>query len=182
MGWGTDASGNASTAMGYFTTSDSFRETVIGSNNTLALSPNASSWVSTDRLFTIGNGEDSENRSNAMTVLKNGNVGIGTDTPSTDFQVSGINGALFSAGTDSEGLIPATGPGARMMWYARKRAFRAGYVSGTQWDDMNVGTYSVAMGSYPTASGNFSTAMGIATTASGYSSTAMGNWSRASGT
>ena len=35
-----------------------------------------------DRIFQIGNGTDEFARSNALTVLRNGNIGIGTLTPS----------------------------------------------------------------------------------------------------
>ena len=39
-----------------------------------------STWVETDRLFTIGNGDSDVARSNAVTVLKNGNTTITGDT------------------------------------------------------------------------------------------------------
>ncbi|MBS0591234.1 MAG: tail fiber domain-containing protein [Proteobacteria bacterium] len=81
--------------------------------------------------------------------------------------------AAIAGGTTPSGAIPASGAGARMMWYPAKGAFRVGYVGGTQWDDGNIGLYSVAMGDNTTASGNYSTAMG-ASIASGDYSTAMG--------
>lgn len=80
-------------------------------------------------------------------------------------------GLLFNGNT---GAIPMEGPGTRLMWYPAKYAFRAGYVGGAQWDDVNIGEYSTAMGYYTTASKIYSTAMGRATTASGSASTAMG--------
>ncbi len=70
--------------------------------------------------------------------------------------------------------IPATGPGQRLMWYAVRAAFRAGYVEGTQWDDANIGPVSMATGRSTTASGFASTAMGQDTIASGDYSVAMG--------
>jgi hypothetical protein len=54
-------------------------------------------------------------------------------------------------------------------------------VDGAQWDDANVGDYSVATGFSTTASGSYSTAMGGASSASGFTSTALGSAS-ASGT
>jgi trimeric autotransporter adhesin len=60
-------------------------------------------------------------------------------------------------------------------------AFRAGYVDGSHWNDLNIGQNSVAMGYNTTASQNSSTAMGYSTTASGHSSTAMGGYTTASG-
>ncbi len=86
-----------------------------------------------------------------------------------------VLGSLFT------GSIPAEGRGTRLMWYPGKAAFRAGQVNGTQWDDVNVGFISTAMGVGTTASGDASTAMGNGTTASGFSSTAMGSGTTASG-
>lgn len=79
MGRNTTASGVYSTAMGFSTNSDAFRSIAIGSFNIGGGMP--SSWTSTDPLFEIGNGSSNDNRNNAVTVLKNGNVGIGTHTP-----------------------------------------------------------------------------------------------------
>ena len=42
--------------------------------------PFSQSWDVRDRLFTIANGQNAGNRSNAMTILKSGNIGIG-NTP-----------------------------------------------------------------------------------------------------
>jgi len=48
----------------------------------------------TDRLFSIGNGTGTgpDERSNALTLLKNGNLGLGTDSPTYTLQVSGTIG------------------------------------------------------------------------------------------
>ena len=76
---------------------------------------------------------------------------------------------------------PATGAGSRMMWYPEKSAFRAGAVTGTQWDRANVGAYSMALGSQTEASGLGSTALGSNTDASGLRATALGVQATASG-
>jgi hypothetical protein len=47
------------------------------------------SLVSTNRIFVVGNGTGSSDRSNALTILKNGCVGIGVDAPTYTFAVSG---------------------------------------------------------------------------------------------
>ena len=84
-------------------------------------------------------------------------------------------------GTLTEGTIPASGAGTRLMWYPGKAAFRAGRVFGLHWDDANVGFSSTALGFSTTASGNGSTALGDKTIASGDASTALGAETTASG-
>lgn len=74
MGASTTASGIVSTAMGLRTTAPSFAETAIGRHNTDYTPNSATSWDSADRLFVIGNGTNTDNKNNALTVLKNGNA------------------------------------------------------------------------------------------------------------
>jgi uncharacterized protein (TIGR02145 family) len=87
MGIITNASGDFSTAMGFGTAARSYNETAIGSFNTDYIPASNSNWDAGDRLFVIGNGEESNARSDAMVVLKNGNVGIGTSTPNSSAQL-----------------------------------------------------------------------------------------------
>ena len=85
MGYGTIASGDMSTAMGYRTTAPSYASLVIGRYNSITGTENNSSWVNSDPLFVIGNGTDGNNRSNALTVYKNGNATLsGTLTENSD--------------------------------------------------------------------------------------------------
>ena len=84
------------------------------------------------------------------------------------------DGAFLSLGTPNPGPITAEGAGTRMMWHPAKAAFRAGRVSGLEWNDFNVGVNSVAFGLGTFAAGASSTALGNATTAGGVNSTAMG--------
>ncbi|HMY76676.1 MAG TPA: tail fiber domain-containing protein, partial [Blastocatellia bacterium] len=81
-------------------------------------------------------------------------------------QFTPTNG-LVASGTVGSGSIPATGAGARMMWYPNKAAFRAGQVTGTQWDDSSVGTGSAALGKNNTAGGDNAFAAGESATAGG---------------
>ena len=100
--------------------------------------------------------------------------------------VTGEDG-LVVTGTLGSGLVVGdgggipSGAGARMFFNPSRAAFRAGYVTGAQWDNANIGAYSTAMGKNTYASGDYSTAMGSGTIASGFQSTAMGNQSMASG-
>jgi hypothetical protein len=187
MGEYSTASGDASTAMGSYTTASSSYETALGRFNTEYTPVTTTSWYENDRLFVIGNGTGHASRSNAITVLKSGNMGIGTENPAallhTNGNGTGGGNVLFVGDfkdTDP-GDLPVTGAGTRMMWYPDKSAFRAGRVTGTEWDKDNIGRYSIAMGMDTKASGSLSTAMGDNTTASGYVSTAMGRSTIASG-
>lgn len=88
MGGNSIASGIASTAMGVNTLSKPYASLVIGQlNDTTAISP--SSWNLLDPVFIIGNGIVDGPRSNAMTVLKNGNTGLGTISPQRLLHISG---------------------------------------------------------------------------------------------
>jgi len=112
-------------------------------------------------------------------VLSGGKVGIGTTTPAGELHTVGQNGVLFTGNylTGSPRALPATGAGTRLMWLPEISAFRAGTINsaaGTEWDRVNIGAYSVAMGENPKASGNIAVAMGWNTVASGFVSTAMG--------
>lgn len=110
-------------------------------------------------------------------------VGIGTTAPLARLHVADSS-VLFSAAgivSGTPGPPPMQGGGRRMMWYADKAAFRAGYINGNQWDKDNIGDWSVATGRLTIASGEASTAIGASTTASGLTSTAMGRLTTASG-
>jgi hypothetical protein len=59
------------------------------------------------------------------------------------------------------------------MWYPGKAALRAGMVTGEEWNDTNIGNFSVAFGLDATANGNSSFAAGAWSRASGPSSAAL---------
>ena len=88
---------------------------------------------------------------------------------------------LLATGTMGSGAASSLGAGARMMWYPKNGAFRAGTVTGTKWDDANIGIFSIAMGRDNSASALGSTAFGYGTTASEQYSTSMGSSTIASG-
>tara|TARA_R110000868_G_scaffold218576_1_gene468864 strand:- start:497 stop:4429 length:3933 start_codon:yes stop_codon:yes gene_type:complete len=77
---------------------------------------------------------------------------------------------------DAQALPAAlTGAGARQLWYPSKQAFRAGEVTGAQWDDASIGNYSFAVGSDTQATAQYSFAAGHGSTASGTRSSAFGS-------
>lgn len=79
-------------------------------------------------------------------------------------------GTLSAVGTYGTGILSLSGAGTRMFWYPGKAAFRAGTVSGTQWDDANVSQYSFAFGQDTIASTPYTFAFGQQTIATGWNS------------
>jgi len=98
-------------------------------------------------------------------------------------RINGDDGFLVTGTLGSGNFIDSevTGVGTRMFFNPNKAAFRAGYVSTNQWDNTNIGSYSVAFGSGTTASGEVSSAFGAFTIASGQFSMASGAGTTASG-
>ncbi|HYR06467.1 MAG TPA: tail fiber domain-containing protein [Longimicrobium sp.] len=87
-------------------------------------------------------------------------------------------GGVVALGQITIGIIPASGAGTRMMWHPAKVAFRAGYAdAGGQFDESNIGYYSIAAGALVTAAGNYSVALGNQNTveASAQCGTAIGS-------
>lgn len=71
-------------------------------------------------------------------------------------------------------LLPAVGTGARLIWYPKKSAFRAGIVGNGAWEEGQIGHNSVAFGMNTLAKGESSAAIGNETQASGDNAFAMG--------
>lgn len=95
-----------------------------------------------------------------------------------------VNGGLYVGGIFDGGLTTdpvVSGAGTRFLWYPEKGAFRAGYVTGTQWDGANIGNGSVALGEDNRASAANATAFGLRCTAAQQSSFAIGEQNTASG-
>jgi hypothetical protein len=149
---------------------------IAGTFNDSTITGDANIINNANRLFQIGNGTADNARSNAVTVLQNGNTGIGTVNPSARLHVVDSN-VLFSAVGDinlTPDNPPISGDGRRMMWYADKAAFRSGYVNNASWNKDSIGNYSFATG-YSTKASGFSA------NASGYNTIASGDYSVASG-
>ncbi|MEO7264328.1 MAG: tail fiber domain-containing protein [Ferruginibacter sp.] len=96
IGYQTYASGDYSTSMGATTYAKSAYETVIGRFNSDYSPVSTTSWTPADRLFTIGNGTSFVSRSDAMTVLKNGNIGIGNNAPNAPLAFANTTGRKIS--------------------------------------------------------------------------------------
>ncbi|MFP5385561.1 MAG: tail fiber domain-containing protein [Bacteriovoracia bacterium] len=165
------------------------------SGKVLSTDGTTTSWTTVTSSPAGTNGQVQFNNSGAFGASSNffwdntnSKLGIGTATPSFALSLgngTSTDGSILSlgygtVGTDGQNLT-ASGLGTRMMWYAKKAAFRAGSVDDTEWDDANIGLRSVAFGDSTKASGNYSFASGSYTTASDDGATALGDYSTASG-
>ncbi len=112
------------------------------------------------------------------------NVGIGTASPMARLHVADSN-VLFTGPlnvlSNTSANPPVQGPGARLMWYPQKAAFRAGLAFGFQWDKDSMGIMSVALGNSTKAKGESAFAAGAGSSASGDRATALGEFTEASG-
>lgn len=133
-----------------------------------SISGNAQSWQSAapDILYGVNN----------LSLTVPIRVGIGTAVPVAPLHVQ--NGCVLFDG--NTGSTPVSGTGTRMMWVPDKAAFRAGYVVGSEWDNVNIGLYSSAFNSTTTASGESAFAANIETEATGDGSFAANGYTKAS--
>ena len=95
-----------------------------------------------------------------------------TDAIYSEGNVRVADGAFMVEGTT--GPVPASGAGTRLMWVPEEAAFRAGRVSGTQWDNSNLGYGSFANGDDNIASGTYSLSLGSLNQALGQNGMALG--------
>ncbi len=230
------STGDHSKAIGLSLNAESFGETVFGLYDSNYSANSTTAFDANDRLFVVGNGTSNTNRSNALTIFKNGNININdaynipntdgtngqvmttdgagnvtfedlptvtdTDTqntldeaydeggPGAGRTINALDGAVEIAGRDGfqvtgiyslGNTVSLSGSGTRMFFSPRLSAFRAGSINGNQWDNANIGNYSIALGYNTTASGFYSTAFGEDAVASNNASTAFGSGTTASG-
>lgn len=83
------AIGDASTAAGFSVQARALGGTSFGIYNDITDTPSPSTAAAADRIFQIGNGGTNLTRTNALTILRNGNAGIGTTTPANKLSVIG---------------------------------------------------------------------------------------------
>lgn len=105
MGNFSTASGEFSTAIGNSVFSKVKSGVAFGSYNDFTDNPNPSAESPTDRIFQIGNGTDFSDRRNALTILRNGNIGVGNLTPDVPLAFSNTTGSkisFFSSGVTAQ--------------------------------------------------------------------------------
>ena len=101
IGSGVQAYGRYSAVIGMNAYAHAHTSFVFGSYNEENIAYDSTAWVLTDPLFILANGTGYGSRSNALTVLKNGNMGIGITTPTEKLQVNG-NATVTGTVTASE--------------------------------------------------------------------------------
>ncbi|CAN5406332.1 hypothetical protein BH10BAC3_BH10BAC3_39660 [soil metagenome] len=97
------ANGGYAAAFGYNNISNAFGGTVVGMFNDATDQPNPNQMAPSDRIFQIGNGyydyiSDDNIRHNALTVLRSGNVGIGTTIPGHTLTIEQPGGGRYNEG------------------------------------------------------------------------------------
>ena len=91
IGNNNTASGAYSTALGRHNSAKAAYETSIGVFGTTATPSSGTAWIAADKLFNIGNGTTDLLRSDAFTILKNGNTGLGDSSPTEKLVVQNGN-------------------------------------------------------------------------------------------
>ena len=97
MGYQTEASGESSTAMGSFTSASGFGSTAIGQHNVLNSGDAATSFDLTNTALSIGNGTSSAAKSDAFSVLFNGNTTASGSVTAESLNIAALNTAPVSA-------------------------------------------------------------------------------------
>ena len=160
------ALGDNSTSIGTYTSAISYNEFVVGYNNTTYTPNSSTGWVSSDRLFVIGNGISSP--SDAMVVTKNGDVAFPDGSMIIGAHLPPQNGVSTSSSI--------------VMYDKDKSAFRGGELSGsTNWSPDSLGLYSFGWGKNVKSKGEGSLAIGDQSIALGLNSVSIGIQSLAEG-
>jgi hypothetical protein len=189
---GNNSGGNTSSQIAFsYNNSNNHKHSIRTRHNSGNSTMNAIDFY----LWQVSDAPSAMGTKHVMTLEGTGFVGIGITTPICMLHVADGNVTVTGA-VGSGPTIEAAGAGARMLFSPRKAAFRAGAVSSTQWDDANVGSYSVAMGQNAQAisdysiaigegniaeTGSFAVAIGRENHSTGFASLAMGHFSEASG-
>lgn len=100
-GFSTKAKGNYSFSAGIQTIAKSYNSFIIGRyNDTTSVS--STTWIENDPLLIVGNGTANNDRKSALTLLKNGKMGLGTIAPVNLLHLRAandtINGPILSLG------------------------------------------------------------------------------------
>jgi hypothetical protein len=116
FGLNTMASGNSSVAFGRETYAPSYTEMAIGAYNTIYTPQGTGlfSWNGADRLFVVGNGTAEHLRSDALVLLKNGSLGLGTSFPQSTLHVDGS--MRYEDGNQADGKVLTSDEFGNAFW------------------------------------------------------------------
>ena len=128
FGNGPVSNGGNSVAFGEATIAPAYAETVIGAYNGTTGAENANTPVATDPAFVVGNG-NAGLRSNALILLRNGNLGLGVNYPlaALDITATGSSSAILIP-RDIAGNRP-TGVNGMLRYNTSSNAFE-GFANG----------------------------------------------------
>lgn len=143
----TQSNGTGTVAMGIGTQAQPLGCVSLGMYNTNVIG-SSTTWVGNNPILIVGNGQSDNIRSTALTILKNGNVGIGVTSPSNKLQVAGT---VFASDITTSGTVTASTVTCGQFISADHSASATIQLktSGTNTafvqlsnDDMRIGTYS----------------------------------------
>jgi hypothetical protein len=149
------ASGVSATAIGYYNIARGYASTVLGMFNAPVIAAAETNISATSPLFIVGNGNTDNERSNALLVRKDGNIGMGTDNPAAKLAIvqannaEGIsvslpNGANASRGisVQTSGVGPgvfASSAGGNALWGVTSSISAAGVIGDNTYGEAVVG-------------------------------------------
>ena len=119
------AYGDASVALGLRNNAQSYAEFVVGSYTPDYVPASTTAWHAADRLFVVGNGPDSSNRSTALVVYKSGDATLKGRLTLTN----GDDGITFPNTDGAAGQILATDGDGNLSWVAGPAGDLAGITS-----------------------------------------------------
>ncbi|MBK7148408.1 MAG: hypothetical protein IPH78_06185 [Bacteroidetes bacterium] len=102
------ATGNVSAVFGTGNRAASFNEFVAGMYGTQYTAASTTAYNAADRIFNVGNGTAAGTRADAFTILKGGNVGVGTNNPLQRLHVNGTTNGVRIGGLATLGSFITT--------------------------------------------------------------------------
>lgn len=114
LGYNTVSSGRYSFSAGGEVSALSRGEIALGYYNTTYVPASVTEWDRLDRIFSIGAGPASFNRHNALTILKSGWSGFGTDTPDTTLHV--VGGFKYEDGNQAANKVLTSDASGNATW------------------------------------------------------------------
>lgn len=115
IGQYAEAKGNeGAVAIGNSTIAQAQSSVALGMYNDPMASSNPNASVPTDPILLVGNGSSNLNRSNALTILKNGNIGLGENAPAEKLVVNGQ--VRITGGTPGAGKVLTSDAAGTASW------------------------------------------------------------------